>query len=115
MGKPTCLPFSEHLRYRNEIIVPVVRPFIQRRNRKLFQQDKAGPHTTVNTQLVLQADNVQSLDWASHSTALSPNNFERALHEEWVAVLVETLNQLISSMRRRCGTLIDRDDYHTRY
>ena len=95
------------VRYSDEIIVPVVVPFVQQRNGMIFQQDNARPHTAIHTKGVFRANNIQLLDRPSRSPDLSPiehlwdvlgrrvrkrndvnnvRNLERALHEEWVAV-----------------------------
>ena len=84
----------------------------------------------------LQANNVNVLDWTARSPDNSPiellwdhlgrrvrerndvNNvreLERVLHEEWTRLPMAVARRLISSMKRRCGAVIDSNGGHTRY
>lgn len=122
--------------YCNNVILPVVVPFLQQRNGMIFQQDNARPHVSRYTMNVIRQNNVVTLDWPSRSPDLSPiehlwdalgkrvrdrpnvnnvNELERALHEEWMNIPVAEINRLISSMRRRCTAVIAHNGMHTRY
>lgn len=123
-------------RYCDEIVRPVVVPFMQQRNVGIFQQDNARPHSARLTQDVLHRNNINVLPWPAKSLDLSPiehlwdhlgrkvrerdnvNNvqdLERALHEEWTRIPLYTIRKLISSMRRRCVAVLAAHGGHTRY
>lgn len=123
------------VRYCDEIVVPVVVPFLLRHAR-LFQQDNARPHTARHTQDVLRRNNVAVLPWPSKSPDLSPiehmwdqlghkirkrndvttvRDLERALHEEWRRIPLQVVRNLINSMRRRCAAVLAVNGGHTRY
>ena len=84
----------------------------------------------------LQANNANVLDWPTRSPDISPiehlwdhlgrrvrernyvNNvrdLECVLHEEWIRIPMAVVRRLISSMRIRCGAVIDSNGGHTRY
>jgi len=87
-------------RYCDEIILPIVVPYIQNSNADVFQQDNARCHTAGHTQHVLAENNINTLEWPARSPELSPiehmwdnlgrmlryrndvRDLERALHEE---------------------------------
>ena len=123
-------------RYCDEIVRPVVVPFMQQRNVGIFQQDNARPHSARLTQDVLRRNNINVLPWPAKSPDLSPiehlwdhlgrkvrerdyvNNvqdLERALHKEWTRIPLYTIRKLISSMRRRCVAVLAAQGAHTRY
>lgn len=124
------------VRYCNEIIRPVILPFLRQGHASVFQQDNARPHVARHTLNFLQANNVNVLDWPARSPDISPiehlwdhlgrkvrerndvNNardLARALHEEWTRIPIAVVRRLISSMRRRCGAVVDANGGHTRY
>jgi len=60
-------------RYRDEILRPVVVPFLQRHGPGAnFQQDNATLHTCHVSRTFLRQNNVQVLDWPARSPDLSP-------------------------------------------
>lgn len=122
--------------YRDNIIGPVILPYLHQGNADVLQHDNARPHTARVTQDFLRQNNVQVLDWPARSPDLSPiehlwdclgrkvrrrndvNNLrdlERALHQEWLNIPLQVIRRLINSMRRRCLAVINRVGGHTRY
>lgn len=124
-------------RYCDEIVQPVLIPFMQQHPQFLFQQDNARPHSARLTQTLLQQNNVDILRWPARSPDLSPiehlwdelgrrirrNNHQiiniaqltAALQREWDAIPLGTIQTLIRSMRRRCVACIDSEGGHNRY
>ena len=122
--------------YRDDILGPVVLPYLRQGNADVLQQDNARPHTARVTRDFLRQNNVRLLDWPSRSPDLSPiehlwdhlgrkvrqrndvNNLrdlEQALHQEWLNIPVRVIRCLINSMRRRCLAVINKAGGHTRY
>ena len=61
-------------KYRDDILSPVVLPFMQAGNGvTIWQQDNARPHTTRATTQFLTANNVNVMEWPSMSPDLSTN------------------------------------------
>ena len=58
-------------RYINEVLQPVVLPFVQQHH-VVLQDDKARPHRARIVQHFLQQNNVDHLDWPAQSPYLSP-------------------------------------------
>ena len=58
-------------RYINEVLQPVVLPFVQH-NHVVLQDDNARPHRARIVQHFLQQNNVDHLDWPARSHDLSP-------------------------------------------
>ena len=58
-------------RYINEVLQPVVLPFVQQHN-VVLQYDNARPHRARIVQQFLQQNNVDHLDWPARSPDLSP-------------------------------------------
>ena len=124
------------MRYCNEIVQPALLPFLRQGHATIFQQDNARCHVARHTMNFLQTNNVNVLVWPARSPDISPiehlwdhlgrrvrerndvNNvrdLERVLHEEWTRIPMAVVRRLISSMRRRCGAVIDSNGGHTRY
>lgn len=124
------------VRYCEEVINPVVVPFLRQRNGMLLQQDNARPHSARHTQETLRQNNIQTLDWPAKSPDLNPiehlwdelgrrirdradvnnvNDLEAALREEWHNIPAQTINKLIGSMRKRCTAVIEANGMHNRY
>ena len=61
------------VRYCNEIVRPVLLPFLRQRHAAIFQQDLThAPHVARHTMNFLQANNVNVLDWPARSPDISP-------------------------------------------
>ena len=124
------------MRYCNEIVQPALLPFLRQGHATIFQQDNAWCHVAWHTMHFLQANNANVLDWPTRSPDISPiehlwdhlgrrvrernyvNNvrdLECVLHEEWIRIPMAVVRRLISSMRIRCGAVIDSNGGHTRY
>ena len=74
-GKTELITVAGNLtsqRYCDEIIEPVVVPFMRQHDVTLFQQDNAHPHTARNTQDALRRNNVQVLPWPARSPDILP-------------------------------------------
>ena len=122
--------------YRDQILRPVVIPFLQRHGLGLtFQQDNARPHTARVAMDFLPHNNVMLLPW--HSPDLSPiehvlDEMERRLRRLphppdnvrdlaqdlrriWQAIPQAFHAHLVDSMRRRCTAVIHAQGGHTRY
>ena len=126
------------LRYRDEILMPAVLPFMrQHPNVRLFQQDNARPHTARISQAYLQQEHIQTLPWPAFSPDMSPiehlwdelgrrvhnrqpqpadiHQLQAALVEEWRAIPQVRIQRLLQSMRRRILACIAARGGHTRY
>ena len=123
-------------RYRDEILAPVVVPFFNaNRNVTLFQQDNARCHTARVSMRYLDEQHVRVLPWPAFSPDLSPiehlwdvldrrvrrrdpqnaDQLEEFLRQEWEAIPLHEIQNLIRSMRRRCTTVVNANGGHTRY
>ena len=123
-------------RYINEVLQPVVLPFVQQHH-VVLQDDNARPHRARIVQQFLQQNNVDHLDWPARSPDLSPiehvwdilgqrvrqrvprprtlQALGAALQEEWRRIPQLQIARLIRSMRRRCVACIDATGGHTRH
>ena len=114
------------VRYYNEIIRPVILPFMHQGHAQIFQQDNARPYVARHTMNLLRANNVNVLNWPAKSPDISPIEYlwdhlgrkvrerndvnsvmdlECALHQEWNRIPMAVIQRLISSMRRCCVTV----------
>ena len=123
-------------RYRDNVLTPVILPFVRRHN-VTFQQDNARPHVARVCMDYLAKNHVNVLPWPAYSPDLSPiehiwdildrkvrardpppstiPGLRRALAEEWDNIPVGTVNRLINSMHRRIRAAIAARGGHTRY
>ena len=140
VGKTNLIILNGNLnaqRYRDEILAPVVIPYIQANHNAIFQQDNARPHTARLTTQFLQANNVNVMDWPSKSPDLSPieqiwdlldrrvrqrpaqpqtlRQLEQALRHEWQNIPVNMIRRYLRSMNRRCRAVINAAGGHTSY
>uniref|UniRef100_A0AAZ3NY01 Tc1-like transposase DDE domain-containing protein n=1 Tax=Oncorhynchus tshawytscha TaxID=74940 RepID=A0AAZ3NY01_ONCTS len=98
-------------RYRDEILRPVVVPFIHCYH-LMFQHDNTQHHVTRICTQFLQAGNVPVLLWPAYSPdmspiehvwdALDPGTLLKPLKRSGDNIPQATINNLINSMRRRC-------------
>ena len=124
-------------RYRDEILAPVVIPYVIANPNAIFQQDNARPHTARLTTQYLQANNVDVMEWPSKSLDLSPieqvwdlldrrvcqrpvqpqtlRQLQHALVQEWNNIPMYVIRRYIRSMRRHCRAVIQSAGGHTRY
>ena len=124
-------------RYRDEILAPVVIPYVNANPNAIFQQDNARPHTARLTTQYLQANNVDVMEWPSKSPDLSPieqewdlldrrvrqrpvqpqtlRQLQHALVQEWNNIPMDVIRRYKRSMRRRCRAVIQSAGGHTRY
>ena len=74
-GKTDLITIAGNLnvvRYCNEVVVPVIVPYINNGSADVLQQDNARPHTARHSQTVLATHNVATLDWPAKSQDMSP-------------------------------------------
>ena len=125
-------------KYRDDILAPVVLPFMQAGNGvTILQQDNARPHTAHATTQFLTANNVNVMEWPSMSPDLSPiehiwdeldrrvrarpnqstdlPQLQATLLQEWNNLPNNIVRRYILSMRNRCRTVINSNGGHTRY
>ena len=122
--------------YQNQVLNPVVRPFI-RQHGGLLQQDNARAHTARATQQYLQAHNINTIAWPSLSPDLAPiehvwdelgrrvyqrnpaprnvNQLRQALLQEWQLIPQRRITNIINTMRQRCNACIAAGGGHTRF
>ena len=103
----------------------------------IFQQDNATPHTARITRQFLANNNINVMQWPAVSPVVSPiehtrdelarrvhnhlvqpenlQKLEAALLREWDNIPMETVSNLIHSMRRRCVATLTANGGHTRY
>ena len=139
-GHRTQLYFVEGnlnaVRYRDEILRPIVIPFVEQ-NYLILQQDNARPHVARVCMNFLEAENIRVLEWPAYSPDLSPiehiwdildrrvrhrvplpaniGQLRDALAEEWENIPQVTIDNLVHSMRRRCLAVQQANGGHTRY
>ena len=125
-------------RYRDEVLRPVVVPFLRQQPRgTLLQQDNARPHTARIVRDYLNNVNVNVLPWPSCSPDMNPiehlwdhldrqlrqrvpppanrQQLEEVLLDLWRRIPADVIRRLTTSMRRRVLACIDARGGHTRY
>lgn len=126
------------LRYRDEILDPVVRPFAAAIGEGfILVQDNARPHIARVAMDFLEAEGIDVMPWPARSPDLNPiehawdmlgrriaarhpppntvQALRDALVEEWPNIPQHSLRQLILSMPRRCQECIQARGGHTSY
>ncbi len=96
-------------RYRDEVLRPVVVPFIHD-NHLMLQHD--------NGDMSLIEHVWDALDWRIRQRGPFSANIQQlrtAIEEKWINIPQATINNLINSMRRRCVALHEANGGHTRY
>jgi hypothetical protein len=126
-------------RYRDEILAPIVLPFLRRhRFSHVFQQDNARCHVARVSMNFLNDNHIRTLPcmpalypdlnliehlWDEFGrrvrNGLNPpetlDELRRALIQEWYNIPLAFIRNLIGSMRRRCQAVINARGGHTRY
>ena len=122
--------------YQNQVLNPVVRPFIQQHG-GFLQQDNASSHTARATQQYLQAHNINNIAWPSLSPDLAPiehewdklghrvyqrklaprneNELRQALLQEWQLIPQRRITNIINTLRQRCNACIAAGAGYTRF
>uniref|UniRef100_A0A8C8DES0 Transposable element Tcb2 transposase n=1 Tax=Oryzias sinensis TaxID=183150 RepID=A0A8C8DES0_9TELE len=139
-GRRTQVHFIDGIvnaqRYRDEILGPIVVPYIQQHH-LMLQHDNARPHVARICTQFLEAENIPVLAWPAYSPDMSPiehvwdaldqrirqrvpvpANIQQvcaAIEKEWTNSLQATIDNLINSMQRRCVALHEANGGHTRY
>jgi transposase len=126
------------IRYRSEILAPIVLPFIRTHHfNHVFQQDNARCHISRVAMNFLNDNHIRTLPWPALSPDLNPiehvwdelgrrvrrrvnppefiDQLQRALTDEWNNIPQAFVMRLIGSMRRRCLAVINARGGHTRY
>ncbi len=123
-------------RYRDEILGPIVVPFIHDHH-LMLQHDNAWPHVARICTQFLENENIPVLAWPACSPDITPikhvwdaldrrirqrvpvpvniQQLRTAIEEECTNIQQATINNLINSMRRRCVALRKANGGHTRY
>ncbi len=117
-------------RYRDEILRPIVVPFIHDHH-LMLQHDNAWPHVARICTQFLEAENIPVLAWPAYSSDMSPiehvwdaldrrirqcvpvpaniQQLHTAIEEEWTNIPQATINNLINSMQRRWQMVVTPD------
>ena len=126
------------VRYRQEILNPIVRPFAGAIGDDfILMDDNARPHRAMVVYQYLERKTIVRMDWPSRSPDLNPiehawdllqsaisstirlpytgNNFVQALNEEWQRIPQMSLRRLIRIMLRRCLAVVQARGGHTEY
>ena len=123
--------------YRDNVLQPIVVPFMRNKGLTLLQQDNARPHTVSLTTDFLRQQGVNDMPWPSLSPDLNPiehlwNVIERrvrarpvppqnlrqleiALHQEWAQIPQNVVRRYVHSMRPRCDAVNDAVGGHTQF
>ena len=121
-------------RYVDEVLQPVVLPYLQQLQDSIFQQDNATSHTALVSRHALQ--NIQLLPWPAMSPDLSPiehiwdgigrrlsvmpqppseDELWRMVQTIWASIPQDTVRTLIDSLPRRVSACIAARGGHTTY
>ncbi|GBM95554.1 hypothetical protein AVEN_249946-1 [Araneus ventricosus] len=116
------------VRYRDEILRPLMRPFIAAVGTEaIFMDDNARPHRARLVRSYLESETIPQMTWPARSPDLNPiehvrdmlgrliagcsvppgtlHELQQALLQEW-ALLPQAINDTIASMPRRCQACI---------
>ena len=138
MRKSTCIFFGTAIRYRDEILDPIVRPYAGAVGPTfILMDDNARPHRARVVQQYLEQQTIEWMDWPARSPDMNPiehvwdmlgralasrqrqpvtlDELQAALEDEWRRLPQDRVRRLIASMPRRCRSLIEAHGHHTRY
>ncbi len=125
--------------YRDEILRPIVVPFIHDHHLMLLiiSPHNARPHVARICTKFLEAENIPVLVWPAYSLDMSPiehvwdaldrrirqrvpvpaniQQLRTAIEVDWTNIPQATINSLINCMRRRCVAQREANGGHTRY
>ena len=123
------------VRYVNDVMIPVVQPFIEQHPGTIFQQDNATPHVARVSMECLS--NIETLPWPARSPDLSPieniwdmmgrrlsnslhsatnlNELRNQLETAWQDIPQEHIDHTIRSMPNRISQCIASRGGHTSY
>ena len=123
-------------RYVDEIITPVIIPFVQE-NGLVLQQDNARPHTSSVAKNALADNNVEFLQWPARSPDLSPiehiwdviqrklnidyppsvnlDQLAQRVQTAWNEIEQSSIQHLIKSVPKRLEECMQRSGGHTHY
>jgi transposase len=124
------------VRYRDEILQHHLMHVIDRQ-RELFQQENARPHTARLAMDYLEQNTINVLPWPSKSPDLNPieplwDHLDKRVHQrqpppqtldqlcqmlqqEWRTITRNNIRELIECMPRRCRAVLAASGGHTRY
>ena len=124
-------------RYVDEILQPVVVPFLGRMNQgAVLQDDNALPHRGRVVNEFIRQFSIRRLDWPANSPDLNPiehiwDEFGRRVYrhnppqtlvrrrqrliQEWNNIPQETIRRCVQSMRNPCQACLNAHEGHTRY
>ncbi|GBO06893.1 Transposable element Tc1 transposase [Araneus ventricosus] len=125
-------------RYRDEILHPLVRPFIAAMGTNaIFMDDNSLPHRAQLVRSYLESETIPQMAWPARSPDLNPiehvwvilgrriagrsvppgtlHELQQALLQEWALLPQQAINDTVASMPRRCQACISARGYHTRY
>ena len=121
------------VRYREDILLPHVVPFLQAHPDMTLQHDNDTSHTARSVRDFMQDRNVSILPWPAKSPDLNPINLldrrvrARAISprnvlelagdlvEEWGNISQQEQENLVQSIRRPCTAVLNATGGHTRY
>ncbi|GBM68038.1 hypothetical protein AVEN_75878-1 [Araneus ventricosus] len=125
------------VRYRDEILHPLVRHFIVAMGTDaIFMDDNARPLRARLVRSYLKSETIKQMVWPARSPDMNPiehvwdmlgrqivgcsvppgtlHEFQHALLLEWALLLQQAINDTNTSMSRRCQACISARGYHTR-
>lgn len=126
------------VRYRDEILDPIVRPFAGAiGNDFILMDDNARPHRARVVNDYLERESIVRMDWPAYSPDLNPiehawdalqtrisqlpvapttlDELTDALVQEWAQIPNQVFQNLVLSFTRRCQAVINARGGHTRY
>ena len=126
------------VRYCNEILDQFVRPYAGAVGPEfILMDDNARPHRANVTNAYLERETIERMEWPAKSPDLNPiehawdilqravsarpvqpttlQELKNALVAEWRLIPQNRIQNLITSMRRRCRAVINARGRHTRY